>query len=70
MFAPSSSTLTPGCPSLQLTLHTVPVVAMAYNEAAATVISGDTKGVLEYWSSDGAAATPFGFPGERSIPQH
>eukprot|EP00878_Enallax_costatus_P002186 GHUV01002357.1.p1 GENE.GHUV01002357.1~~GHUV01002357.1.p1 ORF type:complete len:625 (+),score=138.92 GHUV01002357.1:201-2075(+) len=33
-------------------LHSSPVVVMAYNAAANTVISSDQKGFIEYWSSD------------------
>jgi len=32
-------------------LHTAPVTALAYNEPAHAVISGDARGVLEYWSA-------------------
>eukprot|EP00879_Flechtneria_rotunda_P014073 GHRR01014703.1.p1 GENE.GHRR01014703.1~~GHRR01014703.1.p1 ORF type:complete len:275 (+),score=76.87 GHRR01014703.1:1677-2501(+) len=34
------------------TLHTSPVVVMKFNAAVDTVISSDTKGFIEYWSSD------------------
>ena len=33
-------------------LHTAPVLVLAYNESASTVISADAKGVIEYWAAD------------------
>ncbi len=34
------------------TIHTAPVTVLAYNVVTNVMISGDTKGMLEYWSPD------------------
>jgi peptidylprolyl isomerase domain and WD repeat-containing protein 1 len=39
-------------PLKTITLHRAPVVIMALHEASGTVISGDEKGMLEYWPSE------------------
>ena len=48
-----AATAGPATPLATLaTLHSSPVKVMALNAAARTVISGDSKGVLEVWSAD------------------
>ncbi|CAM9602696.1 unnamed protein product [Chrysoparadoxa australica] len=45
-----------------LTLHSSPVLCLAFNSAMGTVVSGDSKGGLEYWSAE-----TYGTPPERSV---
>jgi hypothetical protein len=39
-------------PVSSVSIHTAPVLVLAYSAALDLVISGDSKGVLEYWGSD------------------
>lgn len=44
----------------QFSGHSSPVVALAYNEKAKTVVSADRKGVLEYWGAEEFGNPPAG----------
>lgn len=44
----------------EVKVHNASVLVMAYNAAMDTIISGDAKGMLEYWSTDASRA--FGPP--------
>ncbi|CAN0165110.1 unnamed protein product [Discosporangium mesarthrocarpum] len=44
----------------ELSVHSVPVVVMGYNEVYRTVVSADRNGVLEYWGAEDLGKPPVG----------